>query len=139
MVARAQHISTHRALVVEDNEHVCYMLEFILKRAGYDVNAVNNGRDAQAAIEHLEPVDVIVLDLMLPYISGYQLITELRDNPDWQHVPIVVLSGKVMEHDIVKALDLGANDYITKPFRPEELLARLRRIVADHERLGAYS
>ncbi len=139
MVARAQHISTHRALVVEDNEHVCYMLEFILKRAGYDVNAVNNGRDAQAAIENLEPVDVIVLDLMLPYISGYQLITELRDNPDWQHVPIVVLSGKVMEHDIVKALDLGANDYITKPFRPEELLARLRRIVADHERLGAYS
>lgn len=139
MVARAQHISTHRALVVEDNEHVCYMLEFILKRAGYDVNAVNNGRDAQAAIENLEPVDVIVLDLMLPYISGYQLITEIRDNPDWQHVPIVVLSGKVMEHDIVKALDLGANDYITKPFRPEELLARLRRIVADHERLGAHS
>ncbi len=139
MVARAQQISTHRALVVEDNEHVCYMLEFILKRAGYDVNAVNNGRDAQAAIENLEPVDVIVLDLMLPYISGYQLITELRDNTDWQHVPIVVLSGKVMEHDIVKALDLGANDYITKPFRPEELLARLRRIVADHERLGAYT
>ena len=139
MVARVQQISTHRALVVEDNEHVCYMLEFILKRAGYDVLAVNNGRDAQAAIENLEPVDVIVLDLMLPYISGYQLITELRDNPDWQQVPIVVLSGKVMEHDIVKALDLGANDYITKPFRPEELLARLRRIVADHERLGAYS
>ncbi len=139
MVARAQQISTHRALVVEDNEHVCYMLEFILKRAGYDVNAVHNGRDAQAAIENLEPVDVIVLDLMLPYISGYQLITELRDNPGWQHVPIVVLSGKVMEHDIVKALDLGANDYITKPFRPEELLARLRRIVADHERLGAYT
>ncbi len=139
MVARVRHISTHRALVVEDNEHVCYMLEFILKRAGYDVLAVNNGRDAQAAIENLEPVDVIVLDLMLPYISGYQLITELRDNPDWQQVPIVVLSGKVMEHDIVKALDLGANDYITKPFRPEELLARLRRIVADHERLGAYS
>lgn len=137
MVARAQHISTHRALVVEDNEHVCYMLEFILKRAGYEVNAVSNGRDAQAAIENLEPVDVIVLDLMLPYISGYQLIDEIRDNPSWQHVPIVVLSGKVMEQDIVRALDLGANDYVTKPFRPEELLARLRRIVADHERLGS--
>lgn len=136
MVARAQYISTHRALVVEDNEHVCYVLEFILKRAGYEVIAVTNGRDAQAAIENLEPVDVIVLDLMLPYISGYQLIAEIRDNPSWQHVPIVVVSGKVMEHDIVRALDLGANDYVTKPFRPEELLARLRRIVADHERLG---
>ena len=133
MVARPQQFSTHRALVVEDNEHICYMLEFILERAGYDVRAVLNGRDAQAAIENIEPVDVIVLDLMLPYVSGYQLIGEIRENPLWRYVPIVVLSGKVMEHDIVKALDLGANDYVTKPFRPEELLARLRRAVADYE------
>ena len=137
MVAQVQDISTHRALVVEDNEHVAYMLEFILRRAGYEVITAGNGRDAQAAIDNILPVDVIVLDLMLPYISGYQLITEIRDNTLWQHVPIVVLSGKVLEEDIVKALDLGANDYVTKPFRPEELLARLRRIVADHERLGA--
>ncbi|MGB5721718.1 MAG: response regulator transcription factor [Woeseiaceae bacterium] len=139
MVARAQHISTHRALVVEDNEHVCYMLEFILRRAGYDVVAVHNGRDAQAAIDNLEPFDIVLLDLMLPYVSGYQLISEMRDDPLWQHVPIVVISGKVLEQDIVRALDLGANDYVTKPFRPEELLARLRRIVADHERLGTVS
>ena len=136
MVARAQTFSTHRALVVEDNEHVLYMLDFILSRAGYDVISVNNGRDAQTTIENLPPVDVIVLDLMLPYVSGYQLITDVRDDPEWQHVPIIVLSGKVLEDDIVKALDLGANDYVTKPFRPEELLARLRRIVADHERMA---
>lgn len=137
MVARAEQFSTHRALVVEDSEHILYMLKFILQRAGYDVNGVTNGRDAQAAIENLEPVDVIVLDLMLPYVSGYQLISEIRDNSFWQHVPIVVVSGKVMERDIVKALDLGATDYITKPFRPEELLARLRRVVADNERMVA--
>jgi len=119
--------------VVEDNEHVAYMLEFMLGRAGYDVILAANGRDAQAAIENVEPVDVILLDLMLPYVSGYQLITEIRDDHDWQYVPIVVLSGKVLEEDIVKALDLGANDYVTKPFRPEELLARLRRVVADNE------
>lgn len=136
MVAQVQEISTHRALVVEDNEHVAYMLDFILRRAGYDVIVAANGRDAQAAIGNISPVDVVVLDLMLPYISGYQLITEIRDDPHWQYVPIVVLSGKVLEEDIVKALDLGATDYITKPFRPEELLARLRRIVADHERLA---
>ena len=136
MVARAQTFSTHRALVVEDNEHVLYMLDFILSSAGYDVISVNNGRDAQTTIENLPPVDVIVLDLMLPYVSGYQLITDVRDDPEWQHVPIIVLSGKVLEDDIVKALDLGANDYVTKPFRPEELLARLRRIVADHERMA---
>ena len=135
MVARPQTFSTHRALVVEDNEHVLYMLEFILRRAGYDVIPVNNGRDAQTTIENLPPVDVIVLDLMLPYVSGFQLIADVRDDPEWQHVPIVVVSGKVLEDDIVKALDLGANDYVTKPFRPEELLARLRRVVADHEKL----
>jgi DNA-binding response OmpR family regulator len=137
MVAvRAPKFSTHRALVVEDNEHVAYMLRFLLERAGYDVILAPNGRDAQAAIENIEPVDVILLDLMLPYISGYQLITEVRDNHDWQYTPIVVLSGKVLEDDIVRALDLGANDYVTKPFRPEELLARLRRVVAENERLS---
>lgn len=136
VVARAEEFSTHRALVVEDNEHVAYMLDFMLQRAGYDVILAANGRDAKAAIENIAAVDVVLLDLMLPYISGYQLITEIRDNHDWQYVPIVVLSGKVLEEDIVRALDLGANDYVTKPFRPEELLARLRRVVADNERLA---
>ncbi|MEL7185771.1 MAG: response regulator transcription factor [Pseudomonadota bacterium] len=134
MVAQLKPLKTHRVLVVEDNEHVAYMLDFMLQRAGYDVIAVGNGRDAQAAIENIEPVDVVLLDLMLPYVSGYQLIEEIRDDAKWQYVPIIVLSGKVLEEDIVQALDLGANDYVTKPFRPEELLARMRRIVADSER-----
>lgn len=134
MVAQLKALKTHRVLVVEDNEHVLYMLEFMLQRAGYDVIAVSNGRDAQAAIQNVEPVDVVLMDLMLPYVSGYQLIDEIRGDASWQYVPIVVLSGKVLEEDIVQALDAGANDYVTKPFRPEELLARLRRIVADSER-----
>ena len=113
------------------------MLNFLLERAGYDVIAAGNGRDAQAAIENLPAVDAVLLDLMLPYVSGQQLIGEIRDSADWRHVPIVVLSGRVLEEDIVEALDLGANDYITKPFRPEELLARLRRIIADHGKLAA--
>lgn len=137
MVAKLEPLTTHRILVVEDNEHVAYMLDFLLRRAGFEVIAVPNGRDAQAAIDNLEPVDAVLLDLMLPYVSGFQLIEEIRGHHDWQHVPIVVLSGKVLEKDIVHALDLGANDYVTKPFRPEELLARLRRIVADHEILTA--
>lgn len=134
MAGAASRIKTHRALVVEDNDHIAFMLEFMMERAGYDVTAVDNGRDAQAAIENLEPVDIVVLDLMLPYVSGYQLISEIRDHPSWQSVPILVLSGKVMEDDIVKALDLGASDYVTKPFRPAELLARMRRLIADRNR-----
>jgi DNA-binding response OmpR family regulator len=136
IAARSETFSTHRALVIDHNEHVAYMLRFMLERAGYDAIIVANGRDAQSAIENVEPVDVVILDLMLPYVSGYQLIAEIRDNPVWRDVPIMVLSGKILEDDVVKALDLGANDYVTKPFRPQELLARLRRIVMDHERLG---
>ncbi len=113
------------------------MLEFMLERSGYEVTAVHNGRDARAAIENLDPFDVVVLDLMLPYVSGYQLISEIRDNVAWRQVPIVVLSAKVLEEDVVRALDLGANDYVTKPFRPDELLARIRRLIADRETLRA--
>jgi DNA-binding response OmpR family regulator len=117
----------HRVLVVEDNAHTAYLLQFMLQRAGYDVLIAADGRDAQAVIDNVEPVDAILLDLMLPYVSGYQLISELRDSLSWHQVPIIVVSGKVLEQDVVKALDLGADDYVTKPFRPQELLARLRR------------
>jgi DNA-binding response OmpR family regulator len=126
----------HRVLVVEDNAHTAYLLQFMLQRVGYGVIVAANGRDALSAIEHLEPVDVILLDLMLPYVSGYQIIRELKENSGWRHVPIVVLSGKVLEQDIVKALDLGANDYVTKPFKPQELLARLRRMINSSAHLA---
>lgn len=125
--------------MIEDNEHIAYMLRFMLERAGYDVIVAGDGRDAQAVIKGVDPVDVVLLDLMLPYVSGYQLLAEMRDDQNWRYVPIIVLSAKVLENDIVKALDLGANDYVTKPFRPEELLARLRRVIADHGRLAGSS
>lgn len=125
--------ATHRALVVEDNEHASYLLRFMLERAGYDVIVASNGRDARAVIENVEPVDVVLLDLMLPYVSGYQLLSEMRDDRRWMHVPVVVVSAKVLETDVVNALDRGANDYVTKPFRPQELLARIRRVIADRE------
>lgn len=137
VAARSESFGTHRALVIEDDEHIAYMLRFMLERAGYDVILAGDGRDAQAVIENISPVDVVLLDLMLPYVSGYQLLAEIRDNHDWLYVPVVVLSGKVLEDDIVRALDLGANDYVTKPFRPEELLARLRRVIADHTQLAS--
>jgi DNA-binding response OmpR family regulator len=134
-VSEQKPISTHRALVIEDNEHIAFMLEFILERSSYDVSLVHNGRDAQTAIDNLDPVDIVILDLMLPHVSGFQLISEIRDNVRWRHVPIIVLSAKVLEEDVVKALELGASDYVRKPFRPAELLARIRRVIADREQL----
>ena len=95
-----------------------------------------NGRDAAAVIDNLPPVDIIVLDLLLPYVSGFQLLGMVREHRDWMQVPVIVVSAKVLEEDIVQALDLGANDYVTKPYRPMELLARVRRLIADREAMA---
>jgi DNA-binding response OmpR family regulator len=127
---------THRVLVVEDNDHTAHLLEFLFRRSGYEVQTAADGRDARSFLQESEPVDLVVLGLMLPYVSGYQVIIDIKQLPAWQHVPILVLSSKILEQDIVRALDLGANDYVTKPFRPQELLARARRLIITHESLG---
>jgi DNA-binding response OmpR family regulator len=118
-----------RVLVVEDNEHAAYLLRTLLEHAGYTVTVSADGRDALAKLASMEPVDLVVLDLMLPYVSGYQVLIEARRNPRWQHVPIVVVTGRTLEMDAVRALETGANDFVRKPFLPEELVARVRRAI----------
>lgn len=115
------------ALLIEDDADVAYLLQYMLKRDGYAVHTVANGRDAQKYIAESQPMDVIILDLMLPYIDGFELLTQIRESAVWCKVPVVVLSGKVAERDIVRAIDLGADDYVTKPYKPLELSARIRR------------
>lgn len=117
-----------RALVIEDSEYTAYLLAFMLERAGYDVTTVRNGRDAQILIDGDAVPDVVLLDLMLPHVDGFELLTEMRESPKWRRVPVLVLSSKMLEADVVRAFDLGANDYVTKPFRPQELLARVNRL-----------
>lgn len=116
-------------LVVEDNEHAAYLLRTLLEHAGYAVIVSPDGRDALTKLESLEPVDLVVLDLMLPYVSGYQVLIEARRHPRWQHVPIVVVTARTLEMDAVRALETGANDFVRKPFLPEELIARVRRAI----------
>jgi DNA-binding response OmpR family regulator len=128
----------HRVMVVEDNEHTAFLLEFILSRAGYSVLVARDGREAQAMRRTEEPVSLVLLDLMLPYVSGYQLLIDLRGDHRWMNVPVIVVSGKLLEMDVARALDLGADDYVTKPFRPTELLARIRRTLITHERIGQH-
>jgi DNA-binding response OmpR family regulator len=118
-----------RVLIVEDNEHAAYLLRTLLERAGYSVIVSPDGRDAVAKLASLEPVDLVMLDLMLPYVSGYQVLIEARQNPKWRHVPIIVVTARTLEMDAVRALETGANDFIRKPFSPEELVARVRRAI----------
>ena len=115
-------------LVVEDDDHIAHLLKFMLERGQYRVHQARDGRAAKHFIETESAPSIVLLDVMLPYIDGFELVRLLRAQPGWQKVPVIMLTAKTQEQDIVRALDAGANDYIVKPFQPNELLARLRRL-----------
>lgn len=117
------------ALLIDDDEDIVYLLRLLLLRDGFIVHTATNGRDAQEFIATSKPTDIVITDLMLPYASGFELITQIREDRKWKDVPVIVLSGKVTERDAVRALDIGANDYVTKPYNPQELSARIRRLL----------
>lgn len=116
-------------LVVEDDQEIAYLLKFMLERDGLDVSHAADGREAITLIDEIKPPNLVLLDVMLPYHDGFQLISHIRKKTGWNKVPIVMLTAKSQEGDIARALKLGANDYIVKPFQPVELLARLRRFL----------
>jgi two-component system, OmpR family, KDP operon response regulator KdpE len=111
-----------RVLIVEDEPALLRALRINLRARGYDVAIASAGRDALAQARQ-RPPDVVVLDLGLPDIDGTEVIRDLRG---WSHAPVIVLSGRAGSGDKIGALDAGADDYVTKPFDMEELLARLR-------------
>lgn len=117
------------ALVVEDDEQIGYILGFILEREGYQVHRANDGRAARELIDTLPPPAIVTLDVMLPHADGFEVLKELRAKPGWEKVPVIMLTSRSQEKDIVHALDAGATDYVVKPFKPEELRARVRRLV----------
>jgi two-component system phosphate regulon response regulator PhoB len=118
-----------RVLVVEDNEHAAFLLRTLLEHAGFEVSSSRDGRDAIEKLGSMEPVDIVLLDLMLPYVSGYQVLIEARKNPRWRDVPIIVVTARTLEMDAVRALETGADDFVRKPFLPDELVARVRRAI----------
>jgi DNA-binding response OmpR family regulator len=123
---------TPSILVVEDDEHIGQLLRFMLERQGYAVHLATDGRAASSYIDSSPAApDLVLFDVMLPYIDGFELVALARARAGWESVPIVMLTAKTLERDIVRALDAGANDYIVKPFQPNELLARLRRFLKN--------
>ena len=125
----AGNTATSFALVVEDDEQIAYILRFILEREGFTVHVATDGRTALQLIETLPPPAIVTLDVMLPHADGYELLHAVRKKAGWQDVPVLLLTARSQEHDIVRALGAGANDYMVKPFKPDELRARVRRLV----------
>ncbi|HNS20737.1 MAG TPA: response regulator [Sedimentisphaerales bacterium] len=115
-------------LVVDDEEDIRELVELNLDREGYRVLTCETGEQALAVARAQTP-DLIVLDLMLPGIDGLEVCKRLKANPTLQQIPVVMLTAKGEESDIVAGLELGADDYITKPFSGKVLVARVRRLL----------
>jgi len=118
-------MSNERILVVDDEEDILELVRYNLAREGYHVTGALTGEDALNKARS-EAFDLIVLDLMLPGIDGLEVAKRLKNSPETEEVPIVMLSAKGEEADIVTGLELGADDYITKPFSPRIMIARVR-------------
>ncbi len=116
-------------MIIEDDRIISGLLQHILARRGYQIHVALDGRMATAMIEEIEPPHLILLDVMLPFVDGFELLKQIRSKPNWTELPIIMLTSKAQEKNIVRALEAGANDYIVKPFQPEELVARVRRFV----------
>ena len=116
-------------LVAEDDDQISYLLNFMLTREGFVVKVANDGQEAMDAIESINPPKLALLDIMMPHYTGFELVEHIRQKAAWNDVPIVMLTAKSQEQDIVKALENGANDYVVKPFQPGELVVRLKSLM----------
>jgi len=114
-----------RILVVDDEENILELVEYNLSKEGYEVKCISTGEDALKYARSEMP-DLVILDLMLPGVDGLEVCRTLKNDPKTQAIPIVILTAKGEEADIVTGLELGAEDYVTKPFSPRVLVARVR-------------
>jgi two-component system phosphate regulon response regulator PhoB len=124
---RGKHI-----LIVEDEAAIREMIGFAMRRSGYELTEAANGQQAQLRVAEKVP-DVILMDWMLPDVSGVELVRRLKREELTRDVPIIMLTARGGEDDKVYGLDSGADDYVTKPFSPKELLARIRAVLRRHE------
>ncbi len=122
-------------LVIEDEKDIQTLIEYNLQAEGYRVLQAENGEDGLLFARESKP-DLILLDWMLPLISGIELLRQIRQHRDIRDIPIIMLTARGEEMDRLRGLDGGADDYVTKPFSPAELLARIRALLRRHS--GGY-
>jgi DNA-binding response OmpR family regulator len=122
-----------RILVVEDDQDIAALVRRYLEKAGFTTEVLGSGRDGLAAVAN-RPPDLLVLDVMLPQVSGTEICRAVRSNPATASIPIIMLTARAEESDRIAGLEIGADDYIAKPFSPNELVARVRALLRRVER-----
>ena len=119
-----------KVLIADDEPNIVTSLEYLMEKSGYEVMIARNGDEAIALVESFLP-DVVLLDVMMPRMSGYEVCQKMRERADWQHIKIVMLSAKGREAEVNKGLSIGADTYVTKPFSNRELIAKIDELLAD--------
>ncbi|MBN8551391.1 MAG: phosphate regulon transcriptional regulator PhoB [Caulobacterales bacterium] len=121
-------MSAPHILVVEDDDAIATLIQYNLEKEGYDVAIAGDGEEGLVQADERLP-DLIILDWMLPKVSGIEVCRRLRSRPESRNVPIILLTARAEESDRVRGLDVGADDYLTKPFSVPELNARIRAVL----------
>ncbi len=129
---RGETMSSDRILVVEDEEDIQELMRYNLGKEGYEVICVDDGESALKKVKSKKP-NLIILDLMLPGIDGLSVCKQLRADSETRGIPVVMLTAKGEEADVVSGLEVGADDYVTKPFSPRVLLARIRAVLRRND------
>lgn len=112
-------------LVADDEPHIGRIIQLKLESGPYQVSLVSDGRAALERIRGDEPIDVILLDIMMPYVSGLDVLAEIRSLPHRRDTPVIILTAKGQDADRTRAIEVGATEFFTKPFSPKKLLARI--------------
>lgn len=130
-----------RIFIIEDDPDICEILEYNLQQEGFDTETFNDGEKALSAVLN-NPPDLILLDLMLPGRNGLEIARIIRKDDHSFNLPIIMITARSEEMDVLQGLEQGADDYITKPFRPKEVIARvkamLRRHLRDEDKIYQY-
>jgi DNA-binding response OmpR family regulator len=118
-----------KILIVDDEPNIVMPLEFLMRKQGHDVRVAGDGEQALEAVAAFLP-DLVLLDVMLPRRSGYQVCQTMRERPEWQHIKVVMLTAKGREVEAAKGRAVGADAYVTKPFSTHELVEQVERLLA---------
>jgi two-component system alkaline phosphatase synthesis response regulator PhoP len=128
-------LKTEKIVVIEDETDILEVIAYNLKREGYEVVTSTSGEDGLEKIEKTKP-NLVVLDLMLPEVDGIELCRKLKADPVTQSIPVIMVTAKGEESDVVLGLGVGADDYVTKPFSPRELTARVKAVLRRSKARG---